>query len=152
MREQNENIRYNFPMFYSLTPKTTDGMLKKLMEFNDKFVDVSDPTYVAAMHFNRLIVLLLRDIPKMAPMVEEEELKLKGPILFNLDKGPSFKQMIRLYFRGHNLHAHHIHTFEDMLDTQFWQPHHIFSTISQHTFDRAHLMKVAQTTSILQTP
>lgn len=122
------------------------------MEFNDKFADVPDPAYVAAMHFNRLIILLLRDIPKMAPTIGEEELKLKGPILFNLDKGPSFKQLIRLYFRVRNLHAHHIRTFEDMLDTHFLRPHHIFSTISQCTFDRDRIMKVAQTTNILQTP
>lgn len=127
-------------------------MLKQLTDFNEKYVDVPNLAYVVAMHFNQLIILLLRNILKLAPTLEEEELKLKGSILFNLDKGPSFKQLIRLYFRVRDLHAHHIHTFEDMLDTHFWMPHHIFSTISQCTFDRHRLMKVAQTTNILQTP
>lgn len=76
MSESNENIWNSFPMFMTTMAKTTKEMLQQLKDFNDKYADVPDPAYVAAMHFNKLIILLLRDIPKLAPTVKEEELKL----------------------------------------------------------------------------
>ena len=71
-------------------------------------------------------------------------------ITFNSDIGPDLKQICHLYICVYNLHACHICTFEDMVDTHFWPPHPHFIGLSKKLFARHALIKACLTTNILK--
>ena len=101
-------------------------------------------------HFNRLIILLLDTMPRQLPILKEQDMALQHEIIFNPDIGPNLKQICRLYIRVRNLHACHIRTFEDMVDTHFWPPHLYFTGLSKKLFARHALIKACLTTNILK--
>ena len=59
---------------------TSLGLASQLREWNRQYQDVPDPAFVAASHFNRLIILLLDTMPRESPILEEQELGLRHEI------------------------------------------------------------------------
>ena len=55
---------------------------------SQKYQEVTDLAFVAASHFNRLIILLLDTMPEQSPILEEQELGLRHEITFNPDIYP----------------------------------------------------------------
>ena len=74
---------------------------------------------------------------------------IRHEINFNPDIGSDLKQIYLLYIRVRNLHACHIYTFEDMVDTHFW-PSHLYVKGLKKLFDRHALIKSCMTTNILK--
>ena len=120
-------------------------MAQQLWEWNQQYHDVPDPAFVVASHFNRLTILLLDIMPQQSPTLEEQEIGLRHEINFKPDIGWDLKQICQLYIRVRNLHACHIRTFEDMVDT----PHPYFTGLSKKLFARHALIKACMTTNIL---
>ena len=150
LRKKDPNDVYNFPKF-NLTPTVTPvGLAQQLWDWNQKYQNVMDPTFVMASHINCLIILLLDTMPHQSPIYKELELNMRHEINFNLDISPYLKQICRLYIRVRNLHACHICTFEDMVDTYFWLPHPYFTGLSKKLFARHALIKACLTTNILK--
>ena len=147
MHKQNPDIVYNFPKFNFAPTATSLGLASQLREWNRQYQDVPDPAFVAASHFNRLLILLLDTMPTQSPILEDQELGLRHEITFNPDIGPDLKQICRLYIRVRNLAACHIRTFEDMVDTHFWPPHPYFTGLSKKLFARHALIKTCLTTN-----
>ena len=48
-------------------------------------------------------------------------------IVFDVNKGPTLKQMIQIYYRIRNFHGYYMAIFEDMHNTNFWRPYCSFS-------------------------
>ena len=71
---------------------------------------------------------------KLSPTIEEQEMLIKKPILFNLDKGLDLKQVYQLYLRVGNLDAFHIQAFEDMMDTKVLNITSLLCKFIQKTF------------------
>ena len=150
LHKQNPNVVYNFPKFNFAPTATSLGLATQLREWNRQYQDVPDPAFVAASHFNRLVILLLDTMPRESPILEEQEMGLRHEITFNADIGPDLKQICRLYIRVRNLQACHLRTFEDMVDTHFWPPHPYFTGLSKKLFARHALIKTCLTTNILK--
>ena len=75
---------------------------------------------------------------------------LRHEITFNLVIGIDLKQICQLYIRVRNLHACHIQTFEDMVETHFWLSHPYFISLSKKLFAKNALIKACLTTNILK--
>ena len=103
LHKQNPNIVYNFPKFNFAPTATSLGLASQLREWNRQYQDVPDPTFVAASHFNRPVILLLDTMPQHSPILEEQELGLRHEITFNPNIGPDLKQICRLYIHVRNL-------------------------------------------------
>ena len=93
------------------------------------------------------------DLRKLGNKLERaanyESHKQRGGIRFTNIK-PDLKQIYRLYIRVRKLHACHICTFEDMVDTHFLLPHPYFTGLSKKLFARHALIKACLTTNILK--
>ena len=71
LRNTDSNVKYNFPKFKFLIALTTTWLVYQLMGWNDKYKKVLDLVVLAACHFNKLIILLLDDMPQLSPTTEE---------------------------------------------------------------------------------
>ena len=71
------NLKFDFPPIL-----TMEGPVSQLKAWNEKYKQMIDTMEVAACHFNRLIILLLDDMPQLSPTAKEQELGIKN--LFSL--------------------------------------------------------------------
>ena len=103
--KQDPNVVFNFPKFSFALTATSKGLASQLRKWNQQYQEVSDPAFVAASHFNKLIILLLNTMPDQSLILEEQKLELRHEITVNPDIDPDLKQICRLYIRIRNLHA-----------------------------------------------
>ena len=67
LQKQNPNIVYNFPKFNFAPIATSTGLAQQLRDWNQVHQEVPDLAFVAASHFNRLIILLFGHDAKGIP-------------------------------------------------------------------------------------
>ena len=70
-------MKYNFPKFKFPIVLTTTCLVNQLKEWNDKYKKVTDLAIESACHFNRLIILLLDNIPKLSPIIRSKDYQSK---------------------------------------------------------------------------
>ena len=83
----------NFLKFNFAPMATSKGLAQQMREWNQEYHDVPNHVFVAASHFNRLIILLLDIMPQHSPTLEEQEMGLRHEINFNQNIGSDLKQI-----------------------------------------------------------
>ena len=121
-------LQFNWPLFPRppRTSPTEPDMIRVMRRFLRTYLDVPDPDIQASLRFLQLLLILLDSGPYEAPPFQRHNHPAWG-LAFDLNKGPTRRQLVGLWTRVNILPASYKRDFETMIDTRFFPAYISFS-------------------------
>ena len=127
-QERLPTLQFNWPVFPRplRTSPTEAGMIRVMRRFLRTYLDVPDPAIQASIRFLQLLLILLDSGPYETPAFKQCCHPTWG-LAFDLNKGPTRRQLVGLWTRVNVLPAIYKRDFETMIDTRFFPAYISFS-------------------------